>query len=503
MAAIDIVVCVEEEEDIEEQRQLDQLKDIVYQYSQLAARSRARLSDQEMVEFTLSADIFSSKHQSLYGFLPVSDLLHVKFILTNYQWNRRPQMITVRHPTLQNRYSGHVLISQCTNDFFSSNYHPKSSYKSQALIVSSVDDPAQPKNNLPDYGTCPLLYLALELADAFLALEDHCCLCRLLLGENVKPSVCSSPLCNFQANEIRIGRSVVQEIQRDPLVADFLVSLFLMASENNFLRSEPPQFDKTKADISLKNLPPMESLAKMQSDLELTNKIGHTGWNLLHWILFSNHLHFISVPDSIPKTLNWAVSSDYKCFMVIPSKLEREEIFQGIDKQVGHFHGWHGSSGERWHVIIHKGLEIKTGTPDEANGDLSGPGISFAPDAKTSWVFTKEQPIPNEYTHSVLGKTLRIISLCEIANVPSHRKIAVPLGDRRIMCQGSVTPRKPDGANVWAWRLTMEKGCAVRFLFVKESLDNKECFSWDVRRSPIRIPNVTDILRMKREMKSS
>jgi hypothetical protein len=84
-----------------------------------------------------------------------------------------------------------------------------------------------------------LLDFVLELADAFLELQDHCCMFRLQMAPGVKPLTCSAPMCDFRYEDIGVGMSVTAEIKRDPAVADLLVSVFSAAVGANFLTPCP------------------------------------------------------------------------------------------------------------------------------------------------------------------------------------------------------------------------------------------------------------------------
>jgi hypothetical protein len=77
----------------------------------------------------------------------------------------------------------------------------------------------------------PLLDLVLEVADAFLGLQDRCCMCGAPLTPVVKPSLCSKRLCLCQYSDLGVGRPVMAEIRRNPVAADLLLSVFSTRSQ--------------------------------------------------------------------------------------------------------------------------------------------------------------------------------------------------------------------------------------------------------------------------------
>jgi hypothetical protein len=205
----------------------------------------------------------------------------------------------------------------------------------------STGDFATDQTPLPtEYATCPLLYFVLELADAFLDLQDHCCICRRQMAPGVKPLICDDPRCIFRYQEIGVGMSVVAEIKRDPTVADLLVSVFSAAIGTDFLTPSRPNYDQAQALEILQKLPAMaELMAKCKDDSALSDIISPPGLWLLRWVLCSNQSHLISLPPE--KRLPQCPFQHQ--FMAILSSPEKEEIFNALKARVGSMYLWHGS----------------------------------------------------------------------------------------------------------------------------------------------------------------
>jgi poly [ADP-ribose] polymerase 6/8 len=258
--------------------------------------------DGSTISFDLKRDFLPLSMQSLCGFTVSPFLLHVSFQIPNGNWHEPAKHITIRHPTLDQRYVGASLTVMTLHNFFSSSYSPKPTYRSQNHILMPTGLPNRThlsnlisqgfdernahrallicdnditkavdflktgtlpirNSSIPiEYENCPLLYLVLELADVFLDIQDHCCMCRCPLPAGVKPLICDRQLCNFQWNEIGVGMSVIGEIKRDPIVADLLLSVFSAAVRTNFLIPAPPNFNPTEVQQLLKTIPSMNEL---------------------------------------------------------------------------------------------------------------------------------------------------------------------------------------------------------------------------------------------------
>jgi poly [ADP-ribose] polymerase 6/8 len=442
--------------------------------------------------------------QVVYGFTVHPNLLHIELELEAFSWSRRPTHLDIAHPVLGNAFVGRPFVMSVIDTFFTPFYHPKSEYRSarfyltptgtadpvklryvvsqgfsqasasKALVLSlnkvgkainflrTGELPDTGKSLTVDYTACPLLFLMLELAEAFLDLSDHCCICRDPLPPGVKPSVCAKQLCNFQLSRIGVGNSVYQEIRRDQMAADLVLSIFSAALETDYLTPAPPDIPQHEARAIVQALPSMaDLLKKTRDDRDISRLIKPQGLALLRWVLLSNRSHLIFLPDdmALPEF------KGSKQFMTLLSSPEAENIFNRLKEQYRSFHLWHGSHGQRWHSIVRNGLKNATGTKLQANGAAFGEGIYFARDSSTSWGYSRESP--NNYKASALGAKLHIISLCEV----------IQLKNGALRDHG------------WAHTLINEDAVIVRFLMVGGG------FARDVVANPLqRVPTLRDVL---------
>jgi poly [ADP-ribose] polymerase 6/8 len=329
-----------------------------------------------------------------------------------------------------------------------------------------------------------LLYLVLEIAEAFLDLSDHCCLCRRELPPGVKPSVCDRELCRFQLIEIGLGTSLIQELRRDPLAADFVFSIFSAAIGTNFLNPKPPGFTDASMQAICARLPAVsEMTACGNSDQQLAGLIGLEAVKLLRWVLLGNQSHLIALPPELK-----LVEFNCNCqFMSLMSSPQSEDILGQMKQQFGSFFLWHGSAGDRWHSILRNGLKNASGTALQANGAARGAGIYFAPNSQMSWGYSK--PAANKYTKSQLGPNLQVISLCEVAMIPPSAHFTLQpkaTGQKALAFSGYL---KNHGS---MYTLSIEEACVVRFILVQGF------FAHDVvQRPPSKVPTLHDVLEFK------
>ena len=76
------------------------------------------------------------------------------------------------------------------------------------------------------YRDCQLLYLILEMCESFFDMCDCCCNCGNKLGVfSLKPSCCTNEVCQHAFLNLGVGANIMAEIKRDPIAADFLISL--------------------------------------------------------------------------------------------------------------------------------------------------------------------------------------------------------------------------------------------------------------------------------------
>ncbi|KAH0790022.1 UBA/TS-N domain containing protein [Histomonas meleagridis] len=462
------------------------------------------------IEIELPRSILPLSLQCVYGFLVDDILFKVHLELNSYRWDILPKRIQITHPFYGEIFVGKALMAQAANDFFSVGYKPRNYYRCSKFILCSstqadrklmrqlmekehlseqqaqralslckndyrkaaqlmrtgeippgIGDNVSPQQ-FASYSQNPLLYLIIELCECLFDLQDHCCLCRKRISRGLKPAACNNDLCKFQFSTIGIGVSVVSELKRDPRAADLLISIFSAAFDTQFCTPAPDDFTTQEIRTILNSLPPCQEMATFQTDQALASLISLRGLQLVRWILLSCRSHLISLPPE----MEIPMFKGSQQFMTLVSSPEAEGAFQSLKETYkGSIFLFHGSHAERWHSIIRNGLKNATGTKLQANGSALGDGIYFAKESGTSWGYSHSKN--NLYKSSIIGKSLHIISLCEIANLPMNQNIKVkyPVFNE----DGSVTYKESAGFlkdHGWAHTLTIEEACIVRFLFV-------------------------------------
>ncbi|KAH0788104.1 UBA/TS-N domain containing protein [Histomonas meleagridis] len=455
------------------------------------------------VSFNLPRTFLPLSLQAVFGFLVHEVILEIHIELDDYDWTKEPKRLSISHPIYGKQYTGRPLVQAAVKKFFSKNFSPKAIYQSEIYLLTPTGEPDEDKvntlihegydkvksqnalvlcgNNLAqakkflrtgeigqyesqisvEYKQCPLLYLALEIAECFLDLQDHCCICRAKLPTiGLKPSICGSKMCEFQFTQLGIGNSVLLEIKRDYMAADLLVSIFSAALGTDFLTPPPPpQFSTGLCTSILANLPEMETLSKCENDTALMHKISKEAYELIQWIILSNRSHFVSLPQPMKfKQFGSAFQ-----FLSLISTPEAELEFQKRNEKYGSLYLFHGSKGDRWHSIFRNGLKNASGTKLMANGAALGDGIYFARNSSTSQGYA--QYSANNYKNSKFGNTLKILALCQVAKVKELKD------------------------HGWAHTLTDEKACVVRFLLVNGQFDVDI-----IKNPPKNVPKISDIL---------
>ena len=481
------------------------------------------------VNLTLPASFLPLSLRAVFGYTVSPTLLDIEFEWAD-SWRQWPQRIDIEHPVYKDAYVGKHLVWDVVHKFFCKDYKPKGQYRSasyllrasgtpdramvhrlmrdgfdsavaeRALVASKNDfekalqflktgEPLECHVELIEYMTCPLLYLVLELADVFLDLSDHCCICRAPLTPGIKLSVCTNKLCNFQMAEIGVGVTVCQEIKRDPDVADLVFSMFTATYGSPFMTPAPPfEYSQDVFEDIFLHLPPMRKIAdECNNDQEVASKIGKEALCILRWVLFSNRSHLISLPPSM-RLQKFTTPHQFITLMASP---EREHAFTELKKKYGSIWLFHGSCGDRWHSILRNGLKNASGTKLQANGAALGSGIYFARQSETSWGYSR--PVPNKYAASTFGKSLHIIALCEVANIPAGDIVEnIPsLSGNKSNITEVAGHLKDHG---WAHTLTLEEACIVRLLFVGGD------FHVDtIANPPTNVPTLKEVLRLQAE----
>lgn len=381
-------------------------------------------------------------------------LMNIEFELDMMRWDKPPISIRYCHPINGTSFIGRPLISERISKFFSPFYKPKKFYKSQASVMVPTGDInedslrllvkegfdqkrsrnalALTKNNLDkartylitgalasklptlefNFTEFPLIYLILEITEAFLDIFDHCCVCGCELGiSGLKACACSKKVCQFSFTQLGVGANVVAEIKRDYKVVDFLVSIASAANGTKFLVPAPPVDLLSEMKNFFDRLPSISSLRQFQNDQELSASIGPQFFEILRFIILSNRVHFITLPDNLCLK---ECKNETTQFLSLQASPEKELKFLEKKKKIGNAFLWHGSTVDRWHSILHTGLQDLGRTKDAQNGGpWYGDGVYQSDSAAVSQGYARFGP--NSYKNSVLGKDLQILALVENA----------------------------------------------------------------------------------------
>ncbi|OHT03321.1 hypothetical protein TRFO_29297 [Tritrichomonas foetus] len=458
--------------------------------------------------FQIPSKVLPLSLQTVCGFTSNPILLDCTIHLKNLDWKETPYLIDIKHPLYSQNYVGRPLIQEAVRAFFSSSYCPRSTYKSstnvfypvgivdlkkvETLVNEGFDPNSAEKalilnnNNLnkcrtylltgsrPEitlanpvsYFESPPVYLVLEIVECFLDLSDHCCVCRKSLHfSGIKPQVCDNKLCYVSSNEIGVGTSVTQEIKRDPLAADFIISVFSGSFKNSkYTNPAPPdEIMRNARNILSNNMPSMKDIVQnCTTDKDISKFYGKDVLDLLRWILLSNRSQVISLTKEMRIK---DIPTKYQ-FMTLIASPEAELKF--LNKKIDHGSTllWHGSSGERWHSILRNGLKNMSNTSEMIHGAALGPGIYFGKISKTSLLYSSG--LSNLYTNSELG-SFYAIALCEVAKVSS------------LINHGHI------------YTLGDEDACIVRFMFAIQ----KEFISYTKH---IELPTLEDVLAFQGKM---
>lgn len=395
--------------------------------------------------------------QSVYGFYESTNILEIEFELSDFNWRKTPQSLEVLHPIYHKQYVGRVYIEKIINSFFSEAFKPKKFYKSAIFLLSSqgecdenaakllskegfdkiaVENVLKVFNNsyeealkfirtgdfssanyplTIDYQDCPMLYLMLEICDAFIGLYNHCCICGAEIDlPGIKPTTCKNPLCNFTFQELGVGNSLHSEIQRDIYVADLLISLFAAALEDNYCQPCPSDLSIDRMKEIMTDLPSLKDiLENCSKDEDIQKFVGDEPYKLLRWIILSNRSQLYCLPDQLkPKIFE----KNCVIFMTLLSSPSKDEKFNAIKSTYGSMFLFHGSDLTRWHSILRNGLVNASGTSLEKNGHNFGNGIYFSRESDVSKAYSPAYF--NRYINSCLGQAMSVIGLCEVAKSP-------------------------------------------------------------------------------------
>ncbi|KAH0793025.1 UBA/TS-N domain containing protein [Histomonas meleagridis] len=443
----------------------------------------ATLSD-NILSFKVPKDVLPLSLQMVCGFHFSPTLLDIELTFKTLDWDTPLEKMKVLHPIFKTNYVGRPLVEDAIRNFFSPNYISSdisraSIYLFQArgvvdhkklnqLIAENFDPKSAEialvlcRNNINSarkflltgnlstnatscpvqFEDSPLIFLVIEIVNAFLDLNDHCCICRKKLPfSGIKPSICDSKLCAVGFNEIGVGTSVIQEIRRDPLAADWILTIYSGAlAEPKYLNPSPPTALLDFSKGLLRTLPSMEDLIlSCLTDSDISKTYGKNALEFLRWLLLTNKSQIISLPKALQIK---EIPCEFQ-FMTLISSPSAELDFLQRKNQYGSIYQWHGSAGSRWYSIMQNGLKNMSRIPGEVvHGAAHGEGIYLASDSMLSFSYTL--PVKNLYKNSKLGKNITMIGLCEIAKMPN----------------GVLNSH---GNEIKT--LTDEKACIVRFVF--------------------------------------
>jgi poly [ADP-ribose] polymerase 6/8 len=368
----------------------------------------------------------------------------------------------MHHPVLGLNFPGRSLVSKAISDFFSVNYHPKEEYRSQlyvmapsgypkdeelamlvserfeierasrALVLTGNVDHAReflmtgaisgrPRRLEVSYAECPLLYLILEICDSMLNMSDHCVICGNDLGvSGLKASVCDNNVCLFGVTQVGIGISVLNELQRDPVTADFLISLASSCYPTPlFTPKLPPDLEKHGTEF-FATLPAISSLVGLDSDATLRSRIGTEYYEILRIILLSNRSHLIHLP---PELAIKECADSTQQFLAVVAAPARELVFRQKKEGKESTWLWHGSHLPRWHSILHSGLRDFGRTEYRIHGGSTlGPGVYQSNLSSYSYWYAGGGS-PNLYCNTKLPKQMTVLALVENVPGPDLNKV--------------------------------------------------------------------------------
>eukprot|EP01059_Diplonema_ambulator_P034560 TRINITY_DN7804_c1_g1_i3.p1 TRINITY_DN7804_c1_g1~~TRINITY_DN7804_c1_g1_i3.p1 ORF type:complete len:584 (+),score=146.30 TRINITY_DN7804_c1_g1_i3:36-1754(+) len=287
----------------------------------------------------------------------------------------------------------------------------------------------------------------------------------------LKPVACDNALCNHQMANLGLGVNLEDEVLRNPMVVDFLISTTYAAAAANNKYTQFP-FDKGAETVSmvLKKCPSVDDmlgvLKKGESLKDYMQTIHAELYNVVRWIIASNTSHI----QSIPKDQRVKDMPEHQ-FLLQSSTPAAEARFQELKaKHGGSFFAFHGSGLGSWHNILRGGLkklDLRT---------AYGPGIYLATNASTSLGYMTSAA---GFAKSKLGPQLRIMALCEIIAEGSEKH-----------CSGRVhRPKCECNKQSPHIRVEAEECVVTRVIF----LFTDSCCAYNIDAKNIKIPQVDKI----------
>ncbi|KAK8866561.1 Poly [ADP-ribose] polymerase 6 [Tritrichomonas musculus] len=463
------------------------------------------------VDFQIPSNVLPLSTQMVCGFTVDPILLDVSFTINKkYEWDQPVECYSCKHPIYNQSYYGRSLVLDTIRHFFTKLYMPKSNFRSciyafhpngeadSILLKFLIDQGFDPKlaeraliinrndinksqdlllsNQMPldinyvpiSFVDSPFVFLVLEIIECFIDLNDHCCICRKVLPfPGIRPNICNSQLCSVSFNEIGVGTSVLQEIKRDALAADFIISVFTGSFVNRkYMSPRPPKYIEDAMNDVVANLPSMNQICtQCMNDTDISKKYGADSLNFLRWVLLSNRSQVISLSG---KQRIKELPTNYQ-FMTLIASPEVEYNFSLKKNRYGSDFMWHGSGGERWHSILRNGLKNMSKIPGEAiHGAAHGQGIYFAKDSGYSCSYSAPVPLINMYKNSVIGSKFNILALCEVARVKTLKDHGV------------------------CYTLTDESACIVRLMV-------PFLYTFSIQNKIKHIPSLEDVIKIQTE----
>lgn len=442
---------------------ISKFKEEIYNYNAIMPKHKCQEFD-GCVEFNIPTDCLPPLLQTVLDIQEDPILLNFELKLFDYNWDQAPQKFELKNPQKGTNLIGIKLAKEVLlSEFFKPEYQPRKYYMSSAFLLGcnnrkvneksvkiltsenfslnkvknalsicrgDVDAAREflrkgklPRLNSSDmkasnsiifsFDKCHLLYLVLETVEIFLELQTHCCICRKPLDSpTIKPISCSNKKCIFSFQSIGAGVPLIDEIKRDLIVTDLLLSTFASAIDTEYLDPKPDFIQDINLKTIFKDMESINLMASCNSDQELYELVGEPKFNLIKWIIYTNKSHFVSLPDK----MRLPVYSKRQYLTLVADK-DRDTKFEKLKSKYGSRFLWHGSGATKWYSILRNGLKNYSNTKRMTCGAAYGPGIYLASCNSISLSYV--QTAPNPYINSTHFKNqVHLLALCEVANVP-------------------------------------------------------------------------------------
>ena len=260
-------------------------------------------------------------------------------------------------------------------------------------------------------------------------LNERCIICdqQHLLGQMLKPTVCTRELCCWSFQELGVAAGATDFVASSPEVVDMLLLFAKHAAQSTRrerifdpypLVFDPADrtkkvFDPEHKDYAavarlLGSIPTIESIkpssATSAPDIPGTLRvISPYAYPLLMWITSSNRSFFVKLPDSLAIT-----ELGGEQFLMLSSPPDKEKVFRSLRKQYGSIFTFHGSPIENWHSIVRNGLRNASGTSLQMHGAAYGSGIYMSPQLQVASGYTS-------------GGSCTVVAVCEVINSDIHK----------------------------------------------------------------------------------